>query len=225
MNKYSKLCLGLDLSERFLRYARSKRGDLDLVRADAHNIPLRDGSLELIVSVGLLEYVERIVVMKEMDRILKQRGHLIISVPNKHGEHRLLTRLFCKISRKKYVPKEPSKKDMFGLFKINRFRLIECRMDDGLIWLPDFLDNICGKEVYLFLEKFSRIFGDNPLSNVMLFIAQKCGIRSAPKGLNEVKSWPIGFMAKHRFLKYFRIFLEKAGFLSSENSFVVARKL
>jgi len=40
----------------------------------------------------------------------------------------------------------------------------------------------------------------------------------------EMKILPIGFMATHKFLKHFRYFLERFGFLSGGNLFVVAVK-
>ena len=38
----------------------------------------------------------------------------------------------------------------------------------------------------------------------------------------KIKRLPIGFLATHKFLKYFRYFLERFGFISSGNLFVVA---
>jgi len=40
----------------------------------------------------------------------------------------------------------------------------------------------------------------------------------------EMKILPIGFMATHEFLKHFRYFLKRFGFLSGGNLFVVAVK-
>jgi len=40
----------------------------------------------------------------------------------------------------------------------------------------------------------------------------------------KMKRLPIGFMATHKFLKHSRYFLERFGFISSGNLFVVAAK-
>lgn len=40
----------------------------------------------------------------------------------------------------------------------------------------------------------------------------------------KIKRLPIGFIAEHKFLKRFRYFLERFGFISSGNLFVVAVK-
>lgn len=40
----------------------------------------------------------------------------------------------------------------------------------------------------------------------------------------KIKRLPIGFMAEHELLKYFRYFLERFGFISSGNLFLVAVK-
>jgi len=49
---------------------------------------------------------------------------------------------------------------------------------------------------------------------------------SEKRGFEIVKTkvLPTGFMATHKFLKHFRYFLERFGFLSSGNLFVVALK-
>ena len=62
---------------------------------------------------------------------------------------------------------------MFKLFVENKFNLLEYVMDDGLIWLPNFIDRLCGKKIYLFVEKISKILGYNFFSNVMLFVVEK----------------------------------------------------
>jgi ubiquinone/menaquinone biosynthesis C-methylase UbiE len=72
ISRFSKMCIGLDLSENMIEYAKKRREGLNLVLADAHNLPFRDDCFNLVVSVGLLEYVRRDVVLKEIARTLKE---------------------------------------------------------------------------------------------------------------------------------------------------------
>jgi hypothetical protein len=62
---------------------------------------------------------------------------------------------------------------MFGLLRDNGFKIAEHKMNDGLIYLPDFFDKIIGMITYSSVEKFFSLFGENPFSNVMLFVSRK----------------------------------------------------
>ena len=128
------------------------------------------------MTIGLFEYIDREIVIKEMNRVLNLGGFCVISVPNKYSAGRSVGKLICKVFGRESCPNEPSKKEMLKLFENDGFELIEYRMDDGLIWLPDFLDKLFGKRVYHVIERFFQIFGRNPFSNVMLFIAKKRGL-------------------------------------------------
>lgn len=163
--------VGLDISKVMLSYAKSKHPDLSLALADAHHIPLRVESIDTAVCIGLFEYVERAMVFKEINRVLKPDGVCIIQCPNKYSAVRIPAKVICKLTRREYFAKEPSYGEMLKLFKQYGFKVIEWGMDDGLIWLPSFLDRLCGRRIYSTLERFFKVFGRNPFSNVMLFVA------------------------------------------------------
>jgi SAM-dependent methyltransferase len=164
---------GLDISQRWLNYLRRENNVLDVVRADAHNIPFRDESFDVVVSIGLFEYVKRSVVLREISRVLKADGYCIISVPNRRSAIRMTSRLISRIVGAKYPADEPTRREMLNLFSENRFMSVEERMDDGLIWLPDFADKAFGKAIYKFVERIFRPLGKNPFSNNMLYIIRK----------------------------------------------------
>jgi ubiquinone/menaquinone biosynthesis C-methylase UbiE len=173
IKKYADNFLGLDISKRWLNYLKNKRNISNIIRADAHNIPLDNESFDAIVTIGLFEYINRNIVIKEMNRILKPDGFALFSFPNKYSAGGMVSKLICKVFRREYGPNEPSKREMFKLFENNGFQLIEYKMDDGLIWLPNFLDRLFGKRIYYLVENFFKIFGENPFSNVMLFVVRK----------------------------------------------------
>jgi len=173
INKYAQTTVGLDISQRWLNYAKQKYPNLKFVLGDACKIPLKDEVFDIIVTIGLFEYVNRDVVIKEIYRVLKPEGVCIISVPNKYSAFRMVGKLLTKIFGGKIETDEPSKKEMFKLCRDNRFGLVEYRMTDGLIWLPNSLDRLFGRKIYLFVEKFFKPFGQNPFSNIMLFVVRK----------------------------------------------------
>ena len=165
--------LGLDSSRVMLTYGKNKHGDLELALADAYHIPLKDESVDTCVCTGLFEYVERATVLKEIGRVSKSDGICIILGPNKYSAARMSAKIICKVLGKEYFCNEPSYGEMLRLFEQAGFKVIECSMDDGLICLPNFIDRLCGRKIYLFTEKFFGFFGRNPFSNVMLFIIRK----------------------------------------------------
>jgi ubiquinone/menaquinone biosynthesis C-methylase UbiE len=173
INKHTKSVIGVDISKRWLNYAKQKYPNIKFVLADASKIPLEDELFDVIVTIGLFEFINRNIVMREIYRVLKQGSFCVISVPNKYSALRLVGKLLNKLFGREIQTDEPSKEEMFKLFKDNKFELVEYKMDDGLIWLPNFLDRLCGKKIYLFIEKIFKIFGQNPFSNIMLFIIKK----------------------------------------------------
>lgn len=171
--KYSDRVLGLDVSRVMLNYAKKKHGNLNLALADAYHIPLKTESMDTIVCIGLFEYVERATVLEEINKLLKPEGIGIIQCPNKYSAIRIPAKIICKVLGKEYPCKEPSYGEMLRLFEQNGLNIIDSRMDDGLIWLPNFLDALAGRRIYLLIEKVFRLFGRNPFSNVMLFVGRK----------------------------------------------------
>ena len=171
--KYSSRVLGIDISKIMLDYAKNKHPNLELALADACHIPLRSESIDTVVSVGLFEYIERTLVLKEINRILKSGGICIIQCPNKYGAGRILFNILYRVLGKRYYCEEPSRREMVTLLTQNGFGAICFRMDDGLIWLPGFFDRLFGERLYLLTERFFKIWGRNPFSNEMLFILRK----------------------------------------------------
>lgn len=174
--EYTDFILGLDLNQQYLGYIKRRSREMGLVRADAYNIPLKRGVVDVVVSTFLLEYVDRVTVLKELNEILRPDGICIIAVANKNSSMRLINRLTHKILNKKrgeVLKSEPSKKEMLDLFKENKFKVVSYTSNDGLVYLPDMVDNICGAAVYSFVEWVAKLFWQNPFSEIMLFVCRK----------------------------------------------------
>jgi SAM-dependent methyltransferase len=82
-----------DLSEAMLRWAASR--GLPASRADAARLPFPDGGFDVVVALGLLEYVpDPAAVLRETARVLRPGGVALLSWPNPAAPVRLWMRLF-----------------------------------------------------------------------------------------------------------------------------------
>jgi ubiquinone/menaquinone biosynthesis C-methylase UbiE len=173
ISKHTSKIVGIDISQRWLDCAAKQCPGARFIQADAHNIPCENDTFDVVVSIGLFEYIKRDVVIKEIRRVLKTGGVCIISVPNKYSLCRAPYKIAHKILMKKYPTDEPSRKEMLRLLQSNGFDVIERKINDGLIYLPNLIDKIIGRITYYSVEKLFSLFGENPFSNVMLFISKK----------------------------------------------------
>lgn len=78
------LALGLDLSEAMLvRAVRAQAGpQIGFLRADAQRLPLRDETVDAVVSIAMLQLVpDPAAALAEMARVLRAGGRLAVMVP------------------------------------------------------------------------------------------------------------------------------------------------
>lgn len=64
-------CLGIDFSIGMLLEARRKYADLDLVLADVHNLPLRDGACNKFFAITLLQNINEQRLFSELIRVCR----------------------------------------------------------------------------------------------------------------------------------------------------------
>lgn len=79
------LALGVDISEPMLaRAVHNEAGpQVGFIRADAQRLPLRDNTVDAVVSIGVLQLVpDPAAVLAEMARVLRPRGRLAVLVPS-----------------------------------------------------------------------------------------------------------------------------------------------
>lgn len=79
--------IGVDISEESVNYCKNKynKDNLRFAIGSVVNIPVEDNSVDVIVSFETIEHVggeDQIVFMKEIKRVLKKDGILLISTPN-----------------------------------------------------------------------------------------------------------------------------------------------
>lgn len=90
------LALGIDVSEPMLtRAVRSESGpQVGFLRADAQRLPLRDDTVDAVVSMAVLQLVpDPAAALAEMGRVLRPGGRLAVMVPTAGRAGRLLRML------------------------------------------------------------------------------------------------------------------------------------
>ena len=76
-----RLVIALDIEKRLLKEVQGSY--VERMCADAHNLPLRDGSVDCVLSISLLEHLENPAkCVEELYRVLKYGGTAIIQLPN-----------------------------------------------------------------------------------------------------------------------------------------------
>jgi SAM-dependent methyltransferase len=75
--------IGIDISPQAGKLARADDPQLPISIGDVRRVPLRDGSIDAVLSLGVVEHDERgpLEALRETRRILKPGGLLILSVP------------------------------------------------------------------------------------------------------------------------------------------------
>ena len=80
--------IGMDIDQETVDHANEKYRKINLSfrQGDAANIPLKDHSIDAVVSFETIEHIDEMLqnqFLQEIDRVLKQDGLLIMSTPNK----------------------------------------------------------------------------------------------------------------------------------------------
>ena len=86
--KEAKEVYGLDISKEAIENAKGKykRTNLQYIEGSVTDIPLADKSLDMVISFETIEHIDEVAqnaFIKEIKRVLKDDGMLVISTPNK----------------------------------------------------------------------------------------------------------------------------------------------
>jgi SAM-dependent methyltransferase len=84
---------GIDISPRAAALARAQDPNVALVVADTRRAPLRDHSLDAVMSIGVVEHEESgpLPALRELHRLLKPGGLLVLDVPYNSLLRRVVT--------------------------------------------------------------------------------------------------------------------------------------
>lgn len=134
LNKGTKIT-GIDYSEKMIEMARgylegklkNKKLKYSLIKADAEDLPFRNNTFDLIISIGLLEYLSKPdKALMEIHRVLKKNGYALLSFSKKDSPFFLL-RVFPGSILRKTLLRLPKLNTVFSLKDI-KFFLKECRL-------------------------------------------------------------------------------------------------
>lgn len=151
---------GLDISRKFLDLSRHKESEtLRLVQGDVCSLDFPDSSFDIVASHELIEHIVKVdKALREMQRVVKKSGKIIILAPNLFSPLSALRAVFRARGK---VPFYTTRLNALKLFIRNSFLLIKK-------WLqrqPDFitvrprLDNFSGSdEDAVYLSSFLDIY-------------------------------------------------------------------
>jgi 2-polyprenyl-3-methyl-5-hydroxy-6-metoxy-1,4-benzoquinol methylase len=154
----------VDLSEKNLQKIREINSRVNTVYADALNLPLEEGSFDLIVALEVLEHItDPKNAVDNWKRLLKPNGRLLITVPYKETIRYTLC-IHC--NQKTPVNSHLHTFDRESLYKLLNHHgfwikqsrlfthklLINLRIDRLTKWLPF--------RFWKFLDRLCRVFGD-----------------------------------------------------------------
>lgn len=105
--------IAIDISKKSIHVAKSKLNSekFEFLCGDVASLPFKDDSFDCCVLIEVIEHISnKESVLKELKRVLKTRGKLIITTPNKRDVilriHNLFLKLGMKIARRRIVHKD-----------------------------------------------------------------------------------------------------------------------
>lgn len=159
----AKKIYAIDISPEMINFGKNKTQNLrniEFRRESALNTSLADNSCDTIVSFGLLEYVDPNSLLKEINRMIKADGNLLILFPNKHNPHHLFVQFYGKLFNKRRK-KELSLFEIKKLIKKHNFKIEKIRSRGMIFYTRGRLQKYC-VPIWKFLDfvyqSFQNIF-------------------------------------------------------------------
>ena len=97
LKRHTDGLVSIDLSEKRLKIAKELNKDVNFILCDARNLPFKDKSFDSICAIAIIEhlptYAEHHKFLKEVTRVLKEKGLFLMSTPNRpiYKIHSMLT--------------------------------------------------------------------------------------------------------------------------------------
>jgi len=178
----AKLVYGIDKSASAIKFAvrQYPKRNINFLRGDATNLPFKNNSLDIVISFETLEHISNYSkFIAEISRILKKKGLLIISTPNKRytlkdkfGKPRNRFHFFEfnyeELSH--LLKKYSSELKILGQYHVGKFFGAPYLMRRII---PPFLKNYLTKNISFNIEKtnFDKVIFENNVKECKFFIA------------------------------------------------------
>lgn len=102
---FSRLCLqkkaktiSLDFAELIIQYNRKNNSEFRLVQADAQHLPFKNESFDIVLALDVIEHLySPLDLLNETNRVLKEKGRLILMTPNTTNVFEKTLKAFLKI--------------------------------------------------------------------------------------------------------------------------------
>lgn len=95
---------GLDNNFHNLEKVKTRFRKLDLVAADANDLPFTNGSFDRVIAIYLLEHLDKLdQTMREVNRLLMDNGDFLVALPAEGG---LLYKIGREFTTKRYMEKK-----------------------------------------------------------------------------------------------------------------------
>ena len=138
-----------DKSESNVKLARQHYGErIKLVTLDAHKLPFAAGSIDVILAMEIIQYLDLPVFLAECRRVLKTGGVLLLGAPNPeaHGFHpsHLSQRYFTVHETAQVLAQQGFSAEISGAFAITRPSLLEDLRGKLIILVSRLLDIVPG---------------------------------------------------------------------------------
>jgi len=108
IKRYKDRCsvIGIDISRKMCKEAKKNISRGEIVMASMEHLPFKDGVMDKVVAVYSIVYSpHKRKIMKEISRVLREKGELVIYDPNRISIRTLMRYLQCIFSFNKNNPK------------------------------------------------------------------------------------------------------------------------
>ena len=130
-SKHTKQIIGIDPGVEAIKTAKKLVPKAKFFVGDALNLKFKDNSFDTVTIMDVIEHIPKGTeekCLKEVKRVLKLNGHLIISTPYAHPLSILMDPAFFLIGHRHY-----SEKRLRELLSVNNLKIIKVKKTGGLV--------------------------------------------------------------------------------------------
>jgi SAM-dependent methyltransferase len=123
--------VGIDYSSAAIRISRRGRDNIALIQASATALPFRKETFDKVLMLDIVEHLsldDLLICLRDVSRVLKKDGHILIHTPNQWGDslstfYHKVSSIFRTSPRKEIVKPRPSDYDTLHVNVLNPISL------------------------------------------------------------------------------------------------------